>query len=555
MWKTWISVALVVFLSSWTVVAAETTHDPGTVSGGPVRAPWDFAQPVAPAIDAEYDDIGGTPSPWAEAVLPRTTPEMSEAANVSTKGSTAGAPTTASMVLAGLDRTSRLNAMIELEPLNTAAEGSSTYTAEAASLWNQGSFDLALTKIEQLEATGARFAVGITWREPIGGPEPEIYVDARVGGTSIDAEDISLDYHRGTGNIFIAVSWGPNNPNSTKHWTVNMSTTGGAIWAETFSYYGGTGAESPLIDMTVVDDLVYVSYVNPPEPSVARTRRFFASTGASDTTYNFHSVDDVSPATVVDISTCGNPDTFDDRIYLAFIDSNNNLKFFWDVASDGKTFSEMSPSVSAEGGIDMHFNQNYTDNFLYVSYIGTDGGVHVLRRSSISWIDYVIEATFTGSPTRPRARISASNDEIYVIYDHEYTYGRGVKYKVSYTDGGTWASGNLYEPADGEPGGQKPDVSNRSGWHTAVIWNREEGVDNAYHVDRPVGTSWSDPFPFSNFDVYSGSENFIQYIGSLCVKGYGMVYFADDQIPYFDLMDYRAFFCDGFESGGTTGWD
>lgn len=212
--------------------------------------------------------------------------------------------------------------------------------------------------------------------------------------------------------------------------------------------------------------------------------------------------------------------------------------------------------MSAEGGLDMHLNNNRTTNFIYVSYIGTDGGVHVVRRGASIWTDTVIEATYTGSGLRPRARVSAANDEIYVTYDHQMADGRGVKYKVSYNDGASWSTGNLYVPAAGEPGGNKPDVSNRSGWHTAILWNQEEGAtDSAYHVDRPVNGSWSDPFSFSNYDPVSGTENYMQYIGSLCVKSYGMVYLAEGYIPYFDLMDYRAYFCDGFESNSTSAWD
>ena len=384
----------------------------------------------------------------------------------------------------------------------------------------------------------------------------EYYLDVRIGGTSIDAQDAAIDYHRGTGNIFVLVSWGPNNPTASTDWSLNLSTNNGASWVETFAYSGG---DSPLVDMVVVQDYVYVSYVSMFSPSDARFRRHSAITGASDGVYGFHDVADVSPATVVDISAGANTDEFNNRLYMAFIDSNNNIGYFWDDSADGTTFSDVSPTQSAETGIDYHWNWGQTTGYAYLAYIGTDGGVHALRwEAGTSWTHFLLETTYTGHTVKPRARVSAYDDNIFVAYGDQMTNGRGVKYRISYNDGGSWGSGTLYAPAVGEPAGNKPDISARSGARSAALWNREEGTpDNAWHTERsgfaPGG--WTTPFDFSNFDVYSGGDNYIEFIGSNCVQTYGMIYFADNEIPYFDLMDVRAFFCDGFESGNTTGWN
>ncbi len=557
--RTWIAVVLLVLLSAWTVGAADVAVDPGTESGGPVRAPLDIDRTLEPEIVGEYNDIGGTPSPWAAAVLPPITPEMTDMANQATEDVKAGTPTTASMILARLDLASRMNAMIELEPINSTAEAFGAFAAEAVTLWNKGDFDLALAKIEQIEASGARFAVGISWREPIVSAEPEIYQDVRVGGANTDAQDAAIDYDRTTGNIFIAVSWGPDNA-SPGNWTLNRSTNGGASWAETYAWTAGT--DSPLIDMAVVDGFVYVSYVSPLEANKGRTRRNFATTGTSDTVYNFHDVVDVSPATVTDISIGGNADSADNRIYMATIDSSNNLRYFWDVASDGQTFTEASPAVSASRGLDMHWNWNDIDKFLYFSYLGTDGAVHALGRGSGGiWYDSVVEATYTGHVSG-RTRVSAHDNTVFVVYTHDMTNGQGVRYRISYNDGVSWNYGDLYAPGSGEPLAYQPDISARSGQRSMAIYNREEGtLDNAYHLERSgfAPGSWTDPFDFANQNAYTAGANFIQYIGSLCVKSYGLAYLTDGsgdgQLLYFDLSDVRGFFCDGFESGTTSGWD
>ena len=142
--------------------------------------------------------------------------------------------------------------------------------------------------------------------------------------------------------------------------------------------------------------------------------------------------------------------------------------------------------------------------------------------------------------------------------EESYTNGDGARYRVSYDNGVSWSSGDLYAPSPGDPSGWSPDVSLRSGFGSAGIYNREDGtIDNAYVRSRrgyaPGG--WSDPLDFSNFDLVSGSLNQIDWIGVTCVGSYGMVYMGDGYIPYFDLMTPRAFFCDGFETGNASAWD
>ena len=53
----------------------------------------------------------------------------------------------------------------------------------------------------------------------------------------------------------------------------------------------------------------------------------------------------------------------------------------------------------------------------------------------------------------------------------------------------------------------------------------------------------------------SATETKIEWIGAPCIGSHGMLYLAAEGIPYFDLSSPRGFFCDGFESGGTSAWN
>jgi hypothetical protein len=473
-------------------------------------------------------------------------------------GAKNGTRVPASARLSRLDEDQRANARLSLEPLNGLATANRVGAAAVEDQWRLGSYKAAISALEQLEAAGAIFAPCVSWIEPIASDQPDYYQDVRIGGTRVDAEDVAIDYDRVTGNIFVAVSWSA----AVEHtWTLNISTDGGANWAETFTF-----GEPSLIDMAVIGDYVYVAYSPTSTANEARMRRFLAFNGAEDTTYSvpqpyYHTVADVSPKTIVDIIAGANADNFNNRIYCGFIDSAHNIGFYWDEHLDGETFTDDSPTgVSAATGLDFHWNTNsMVEAYQWLSYLGTDNAIHTAAIEDYVWHNDIVEESYTGSPLRPRTRISAYGDKVFVVYSHQYTDGRGVRYQVSYNAGATWNGGSLYTPDASEPGADMPDISVRSGAGSAAVYNREDGsFDNAYYVTRPGYHSgaWKDPLTYNDYDVISGTENYIQWIGSgACVYSYAMVYFAEGGIPYFDLMTPRGFFCDGFESGGLVNWN
>jgi len=213
-------------------VAAGVASDPGTVDGGPAE---ELMIPMAlSGVVTESLDSGNPPPPLETAVMwgvANPVPEAVAAAK-------AAVHTPASVTLANLDSAARLNAVVQLEPVNAEAEASMLHAAGAESSWNRGDFELAIATLEQIETGGSQYAVGIAWREPIPSGEPEWYADVRIG-TDDDAGDMALDYHRATGNIFVVVSWG--NDLGTD-WGLYMSADGGASFVETLCHRSPCGS-------------------------------------------------------------------------------------------------------------------------------------------------------------------------------------------------------------------------------------------------------------------------------------------------------------------------
>lgn len=450
-----------------------------------------------------------------------------------------------SVLLANLSQSERANAVLGLEPLNSAAKASQPQATEAEAMWNRGDFGLAIASLQQLEFAGAAFAGTISWKEPVLSEQTEYYGDVRVGSPKTAARDIALDYHRGSGNIFAIVGWADT-------WTVNLSTDGGVSWSESYTF---GGSNPPIVDAAVVGDIVLVSYAVLPYTEL-RVRQFSAISGASLGSY--HVVNSVSPDTITDVIAGTNADSFNNRFYAGYIDSNNNIGYFWDYSSSGTTFTDMSPSGSAAGGLDFHWNaRSSRAAYQWLSYLGTDGSVHALNSYLGGWVDYVIE-TYTGSLYQPRTRISASDDVIMVVFQHSYTNGLGARYEINYDGGATsFAYGTVYTPAAGEDPGWFPDVSLRSGAHAMANYNIEAGTtDNSWHRGRPLVGGWGLPMFYSNYDAYTNVGPVVQWIGSNCIGSFGLAYVGGpDEVPYFDLTARRADFCDGFESGGTGAWN
>ncbi|MCP4898402.1 MAG: hypothetical protein GY906_15620 [bacterium] len=455
----------------------------------------------------------------------------------------------ASTILAELDEVQRSNAIIDLEhTTQSSASWPLQSESEVSALWNNGHYDQALHALEQLEWGGSNFVPGITWKEPIKSKQKRAYQDVRIGNPRIGADSVDLDFHRGTDNIFAAVAWGSG-------WSLNISTDGGATWLET--YYYPIQSE---ISMKVGGDYVWVSYTSSSVPDELRMRRFFVETGADDSVYHFHMVADISPATIVDVAMTSNADSGDSAVYLACVGSDFSAHFYYDdyVGTSFEAFHP--PFANASGNLDITMNPGTTTGFfLFLSYRAT-GSIQIFRLHLFGGWEHVFAYSITGSNNY--TSISAREDTVTTMFEADYTYGNGVIQWVNYNagEGSDWVPDFGYAPlSPSDPEAAGPDVSLRSPYGSILTYTRDEGAfDKVYYTQRDghgPGT-WDSAVSFNEIDPASQEQTTVEWLGACCVNSYGLVYLSGgDFIPYFDLVNPRGIFCDGFESGDASEWN
>ena len=440
--------------------------------------------------------------------------------------------------LAGLDRAERANAVVEVELGGSAGSAERDAAVQIAALWNAGNWDAAVAALRTLEAAGTPVAVGIAWRVPVTGGGQRM-LDVRVGGTNSEAQAMNLDFDAQTGHVFAVARWGSTT--GASEWTANMSMDGGVTWAETYTYTSSVGLID--VDCVVADDYLYIAYVAGNAPDEARLRRCLVSTGNIDNGFGFHVVFDAGADTVEEVALASNANDYDNRIYYAVIQSNDELRFAYDAADDGTTFVETSPAgASPEYGLDMTWDNHRTEcsAYLYVSYAGSDGSIHVLGRDESNWTNWVVE---TGAGSFRTTAISAYEETILCAFEYPYAAGTGIRYRISYDCGTTWHAGAIAVP-DGSSvfGYFEPDVDARDGDGTAIAYQAEAGeYDPMYYRTREgFGPgAWSDPSLFNDYDVYTGSDTALAYLPALGTESFshGALYLSldpDFRTPYFD---------------------
>lgn len=438
--------------------------------------------------------------------------------------------------LADLDVEQRANAEIEIELARTASPEERDTALEIAALWNGGSYESALELLQALEEAGAPLGLGIAWRVPL--VDGQRLTDVRIGGTRTDAQVANLDFDAQNGSLFTVVRWGSTT--GTSNWTMNRSTDGGLTWSETYNYSSSVGLID--VDLAVVDAYAYVAYVVGNATAEARLRRCLVSTGGIDSGFGFQVVMNAGANTIEEVALASNADDFDNRIYYAIIQNNDVLRWAWDVATDGTTFSEDSPSgTNPESGLDMTWDntRGTCNEYVYVSYAGNDGNIHVLGYGG-DWTNWTVE---TGAGSFRSTAISAYEDTIICAFEYPFADGTGIRYRISYNCGSSWGVGSLAIP-DGSSvfGYFEPDVDARDGDGTAITYQAEAGaLDPMYYRTRAgyAPGAWSDPGIYADHDVYTGSDTALAYIPALSGEDFshGALYISldpDNRTLYFD---------------------
>ncbi len=491
---------------------------------------------------------------------PVSAADLSTETGDSPLGGGAEATARARVALQELSPRERGNATIHLmvSPSGTPETDAAAETIEA--LWNAGNFEAAIQRLGRLEADGVAVSLGISWREPV----PAGLKSAGVTPLTTQTSALRgvVDSDETTGNLFAAVTYSQS---TGVDMTLSISKDGFG-WRET---YRGALTNNPglvAFDMVVAGEYVYVAFASASYSTYPRLVRFSAATGAFDSDYDSELLAVLPQApgppylATTDIVLESNAGSSGANVYVMLIQvADNSLRYFWDSASDGKSFTEASPAVgNAASGLDLHWNHlRSTSYFLFASYIGTDNNLYVLRRGTggIGWEATILIEPDCSGPAKLTA-ISAYRDTVITTYEHDYgSDGIGCRYRISYDAGDGWALGGFL-PQD--PLGQycRCDVTARGGLGTALTFHRYQPVPNEVLFNFRGGYSgglWDAPVGLVPAGVSSctAAVNWLAPIGT-----YGVVYVgpSPDRRPYFAMVGGHLIFADGFELGDTSQW-
>jgi hypothetical protein len=241
-----------------------------------------------------------------------------------------------------------------------------------------------------------------------------------------------------------------------------------------------------------------------------------------------------------DMALITNADDYDNRVYCLGVQDDNVLRFAWST-NTGDTFYDVTPPATANVayGLSATWDAHHTcPAFMFVSYLGTDGSIHVLQRTDTAWVDVIVAS---GIGTNRDTSVSAYDGNVICAFEGPTTYGTGILYRISYDCGTSWSSATLAAP-DGVNTFSfgSPAVDARTGQGTAIVYFAEVGEPDFVYYQKRTGFApgpWVDPIAFSDFDVYTGSDTALNPLSPAGGTPFdlGALYIGGgSQIPYFD---------------------
>jgi len=368
-------------------------------------------------------------------------------------------------------------------------------------------------------------------------------VDSRIGDET-EAERAIFDFHAQTGNYFAVVQWEDG-------WTMNISTDDGVTWSKTYRLTASLGVRA--MDLTVSGAWVYVGYVTDQISRQAKLRRFSPTDGGLDLDYSGLTVIDTSPQSIVDIAVETNVDSTDDRVFYSLVQNDGTTRFFWDLPTDGLTFSEVAISASnASGGLDMQWNPGFTSYSLFLSLIDQSDNLQVWRYNG-TWSQSV---SFSYSGSQGRTTISAFADRVGIAHDAASPNGQAIQYRTSQDGGDNWGTAGFVDvPTPGEGDFQDVDLTFRGGLGPAVSYTLDAGATaSSYFRSKSTYSPgpWAPRLMFNDFESVAGQPTAINWTPQ---DKFGVTYVGGgEEIPYFDVLQPVAIFVDGVESGDTSAW-
>ena len=437
-------------------------------------------------------------------------------------------------VLEQMDVAERQNSLINVELSTSASEQAQSIARSIENLWNASQFNEALALFNQLaeKVSWNDIAIGRSWKMPLSNQNGEMWgEDVRIG-TRDSIRTTAFDIHRTSGNLFAILLY---HEGSRDYWSANYSTDGGTTWYETFTWYATYTINS--MDAAIVGDYCYVGFSRGPSQDQAFLYRFYVYDGMQtnfSTGYSYHTVfTTTSGIYIKEVSLSANQDFFNNRLYYSAILSDMTIKFYWGYIPDDVSWTPIINSVNnADRGLDITCNENFSDYFQWITYIGNNNWVYINGINSLDQWIFVTQAN-VGSSAMYSA-VSAWSDTVTAVFENtgNHIYCR---YYVSYNGGNNWNQGMLDDTTNAL---EAPSITARDGGGVAMVYRYYTPTREGRYRWRNYIGSWSAPEKFTDNEPY-WVQPAIEYIGG---GDYGVVYLSwyspYERAAYFDRLSW-----------------
>jgi hypothetical protein len=430
----------------------------------------------------------------------------------------------------------RQNSDVHLMPVKPLTEAAAAEVSVVEQFWNSGQYDAALARFRGIGrlTDPSGFFVGINWRKPI----PAVGTDDWGSNVRVGSRDsaycTAFDRNYVNGNLLVGLL---RRAGAYTNIDINLSTDGGATWAETFDGNWSGGTPPSDLEGVCAGNAFFVAY---PFPDINQVPclKFDGATGQwiqfpsgawADTVFS------TAPAQITELAMCAAEEMWPgQRVYAFARTDGDSLLYAW-TDGTGQPWTQYPTSVNwcSGGMIDCGVNTGYTtSNWIWASFMykRTADTLHpafaYMDDTTGTW-----HALWIGNlPTTMNPGVTSIGlwkDTVTIAYTHQ---GAGRFYTqaiVSYNAGAGWFYTNVPDTLANR---ELPNVTGTHGEGFALA-HREYGSDRAIMFTR----SGYDALSWTPQDSVSDhSPNWIEHprVQWVAPGTYGVAYLSWDTPAY-----------------------
>jgi hypothetical protein len=395
-------------------------------------------------------------------------------------------PSAARTVLEQMCPVERANSCISVE-FESSDSGAIMLGRRVERLWNGGRCYEALLRLDSLEDRVGQVAIGNSWRKPVPTVETNLWGrDVRIGNRD-SIQQLAFDVDSATGNLLVALRHDAGLP----HFSVCLSTDGGAEWDETFTW---SGSPPVAIDAGVTANHFYVAYNSPLEdPRQIRLRRFLCATGLVDTFHNSGAW--IAPCTL-EVGTTMRGISFTPRrrsgeVFILTLESDGKVLCSRS-SGDFVSWNSFGVASGASNGLDATGELHCDTTSFFLSYYDASDTLRVCRRN---WHGTKTLSVPTGRGTS--TSISANGDTVICVYEDQTSSPRQVRYAINYGDGAAWRIGTLSSP---DTAAEAPAVTACGDGRFSAVYRHSGPIRDLRFRQRTYTGPWGEPVSIADHE-------------------------------------------------------